>query len=214
MPIEHTVVKEDSAKVSNDVDDEEDSALLGSHGQVATILVASHRMSLARFHQGFPDLCRAAEDGVGRVDGESEDEENHEQDDGMNVVGKECRLDATEDSVEHHAHWQKETSCSCRDAGQGRDYSAATGQQHGRDQKVGGERESHEDAMSNGAISRTNNLQVSVRVWSSAFQLNGDCSEQYDLHSRARGIPERPAYAVLVGTNYKSISIVFEEINA
>lgn len=52
-----TVIAEDSAKVSYNVDDKEDGSFSGSHGEIASFGVSLNRMPLPCFNQKIVDLA-------------------------------------------------------------------------------------------------------------------------------------------------------------
>lgn len=147
---------------------------------------------------------------------EGKDEQNDDEHDGVDIVGKEGSLDATEDSIQDHANRKEEASCGGVHAGETGDYSRASSEQHSSDQDVRHQAKDDEDLgivhelrsncdsvrtyrMCNSSISRPDNFQESMRIWCSSLQLDRKRSKQDDLHSRTRSIPEGSGDTISIG---------------
>lgn len=68
------------------------------------------------------------------------------------------------------------------------DYSRATSQEHGSDENVGEKTEANVDAVSNAAISSSDDLKEGMRVRGPSLQLNGNGREENDLNGSTRSI--------------------------
>jgi len=113
-----TVVAEHSSEISDNVDDEEDSTLLGSHGEVAALSVAGDWMSLSGLNQQIEDLSWTAQDVARRVGCEGKCEKNDENDDSVGIVSQESSLDTTKHGVEHDTNREEETSSGSWNTGE------------------------------------------------------------------------------------------------
>jgi len=70
------VITEDGTKVTNDVDDEEDGAFLGSHGKITALGISFNWMSPSSFHQQVVDLSWRAKNVVTSISSKSKDQDN------------------------------------------------------------------------------------------------------------------------------------------
>ena len=175
--VRRTVVKKDSAEVSDEVDDEEDGAFLRTHSQVRTACVALHGMSFRSLNEEVVDFARRSGDFVGGVGCEGEGEDDDNNDDGVDVVSEEGGLDAAEERVEHHANGEQEASCCGWDAREIRSNCRAPGQEHGRYQDVGHEREGHVYEMRGDAVAGFDDFKEGVGVGGLALELDGERCE-------------------------------------
>ena len=192
------VVAEDGTEVPDNVDDEEDCALLGTHGKVATLGVTLNRMCLGSGHERVVNLGRATKDTAGGIGSEGEDEYDDEEHDGVGVVGQEGSLDTTEHGVKDDTDGEKEASCRSGNASQTSDHSGPARKQHGSDQDVGHETEDNVNAVCGGAISCADSLEEGVRVGSPTLELDSKGCKKNDLDSGSACVPERTANAILV----------------
>jgi hypothetical protein len=107
------------------------------------------------------------------------------------VLTQEGCLDATEHGVNDNSDWKQEASSGSWNSSQGMYDSATAAQQHGRHEDIRAEAENDVNCMRDSAIASSDDFQERMRVGSATLQFNGQCSEQNDLDSSSRGIPER-----------------------
>jgi hypothetical protein len=96
-----SIVAEHGAKVTDDVDDEEDGTLLGPHCKIGTSSVSRYRMSGGGLDEQVKDCFWRAEDLACSIGGKGEDHDDDEQHDGVHVVCEERSLDTTEHGVDN-----------------------------------------------------------------------------------------------------------------
>lgn len=65
-------------------------------------------------------------------------------------------------------------------------------------QDISTQSKEHERHMRPSTVSRSDNLQKSMRIGRLPLELNGQCRKQQDLHCRTARIPERARNSVLV----------------
>ena len=189
-----TVIAEDGTEVADNVDNEEDSTLLGLHGEVASASIVLNRMPLGGLNEEVVDLAGAADNAVcvttSGIGGERKDQNDDQNDDGVGIVGKEGSLDTTEHGIEDDTNWEQETSRSGGNTGQRSDDSRATSQQHGSDQDVCHQSKDDENEMGVDAITGLDDLKERMCVGSAALQLNCNGCKQNDLYRGTRRVPE------------------------
>jgi hypothetical protein len=95
-----SIVAEYSAKITDDVDDEENGALLGLHCQIGTSSVSRYRMSSGGLNKQVKDSFWRAKGLACSVGGEGKDHDDDEQHDGVHVICEESGLDTTEHGVD------------------------------------------------------------------------------------------------------------------
>lgn len=93
---------------------------------------------------------------VGR---ESKDEKDDEQDDSVNVVGKESSLDSTKHGVHDNTEGKKKTGCCRGHSSQGADDGGPASEQHGCYENVCEEPKGNVDEMSRLSIASTDSLE-------------------------------------------------------
>ena len=177
--------QEHRPEVSNEIDDEENGALLGPHGEVATLSVAINRVSLGSADKEVVDPSWGSGDMVRRVGSECEREKDDNDHHGVHVVGEESSFDTAKEGIQDDTDWKKETSGRGWHASQRSYNRRATCEKHCRDENVGHEREGNVDKMGGDSIASLDDLQKGVCIWGLAFELDGEgCEEDY-LHSRS-----------------------------
>ena len=102
------IVAKDGSKIANNVDDEEDGSLFGSHGEIRSAGIALDGMFPCSLHQKIKDSGRAPKNLVGSVGGEGEHEENNKNDHSVGVIGQKCSLDTAKHGVEYDTNWKEE----------------------------------------------------------------------------------------------------------
>ena len=156
-------------------------------------------MTLSRRDQEIVHGAGAAEEIAGGIRGEGEHEQDHQDHDGVHVIGQEGGLDTAEHGVEHDTDGQQETGGGGRHAGQGGHDGGAAGQQHGRHEDVGHQAEDDVDAVCRAAVARADRLEEGVGVGRLALQLDRQRGEEDDLHGGTAGVPERAGDTIAVG---------------
>jgi hypothetical protein len=159
-----SVIHEHGTKVANNVDDEEDGAILALHREVATTGIARHWLDCRKLVQTFVNDLGRAKNIAARICRECKCQENDEQDDRVHVVGQKRGLDPTKHGVHHDAERKEKASCSSRYASQGRDDGRSSGKQHGSDERVGEQAEGDVDEMRRGSIAGFNSFEECL-VW-------------------------------------------------
>ncbi|CRK11421.1 hypothetical protein BN1708_010152 [Verticillium longisporum] len=185
-----TVVKEDSAKVADNVDDEELSAALRAHGQVAAAGVAADGSLLGDLLQNVPHGTGRTQDAVGRVHDKGEDEDDDQDDERVDVVGDEGGLDTAEKRVHNDAEGEDEDGGSSRGPRQVLNDGSTARQQHGRDENVGEATEDDEDKVGNRSIAGSDDFEKGVCVGRLALEFDGESRKQDDLDGGTGGVPK------------------------
>mmetsp|Transcript_20102 Transcript_20102/g.45075 ORF Transcript_20102/g.45075 Transcript_20102/m.45075 type:complete len:498 (-) Transcript_20102:126-1619(-) len=127
---------------------------------------------------------------------EGEDQEHEEDHCGVHIGREECRLQTTVHGVDPAGEqWNQEGGPDLRHACQVRDGGRAAEQEHRGDDAIGHEGEADHDAVRHCPEPGLHDLHEGVHVGCTALHLNGQHSEEQDLHGGARGIPERPRHA-------------------
>ena len=104
-----SIVAEHSPEVSNDINDEEDGAFLGLHGQVAPTSVSGDGVICCGLDKQIKNSLGRAQDFASGIRREGEDEDDDEQHHGMYVIREEGCLDTTEHGVDYYTNWEQET---------------------------------------------------------------------------------------------------------
>lgn len=171
--VEIAVVQEHRSKVSDQIDHEELRSSLRPHGQVAPACIALERTLGRQVSENLPQSAGRANDIVRRVGGEGEGEDDDQEDQGVDVVRDESRLDATVEGVDDHTDGEEEHRRggwrSCEEL----DHSGAAGEQHGRDEDVGEAAEHDEDSVRYRSVSRPDDFKECMSVGSPSLQLDG-----------------------------------------
>ncbi|TLS22301.1 uncharacterized protein PpBr36_09872 [Pyricularia pennisetigena] len=184
------VVEKDGAEVADDVDDEEDGALPGLHRQIAAILVAVDGVAGCCLDEQVVHGRRGAKvfrRGVGR---EREYDDDDEQDEGVDPVGQDGRLQASDHGVGHNAHREKVNGGDGMHPGEGIDGGRAADDEHQRHQDVGDETKYHKGDVGGGAEPRLDDFEECVGIRCATLQLDGQGREKDDLDRGAARIPE------------------------
>lgn len=154
-----SIVHEDGTEVTNNVDNEEDRSILALHREVAATRIAWHRLRLCEFMKALIDSLGGAKSITTCISRERESEEDDQQDDSVNVVGKESGLDTSEHGVDDDTEGKEETSRCSRNTSQGRDDGRASSEQHGGDENVGEETESDVHEVSGRSVAGADGFQ-------------------------------------------------------
>lgn len=185
------IVAEDGAKVADNVDDEEDGSLAAAHGQERAAGVAVDGVELGGLHEEVVDCAGRAENVGGGIGGEGKDEDDHQDDNSVDIVcvlleplawirerfrltSQEGGLDTSKESIDHDTNGEQEASSGCGHASQSIDDSRATSEQHGGDQNVCEQAKARECQVGVDAVPSTNDLHcMAVRNCPSLVQ-DGD----------------------------------------
>ena len=212
MPV--GLVNKHGTEVTHDVDDAEDDAPLGDHGEVRTTAVVHNGaagLSIVRMHtvgavagrrgDGLELVIHGAGRAEGRVAGGVHEHDEGEQDDeddrGVDVGGHEGGLETTRHGVRDNTDGDQETRHHGVHAGQRVDGGGATEDQHRRDDDVREEAEVDEHLVRGGPPARVDDLAHSVRGGREALDLDREDAEKKHLDGGAGGVPERAGDAVL-----------------
>jgi hypothetical protein len=101
-----SIIAEHGAKVTNDVDNEENGTLLGPHCQIRTSSVSGNRMLSGSLDKQVKDGLWRAEHFAGGIGRKGKDHDYDEQHDGVHVIREECGLDTTEHGVDDDTNGQ------------------------------------------------------------------------------------------------------------
>ena len=210
------LVDEDGTEVTDNVDNSEDDAALGEHGEVGTTaVVVDGAAGLALVGQDtggavavlgshslkrIVDVARGAEGLLaGGVHEKDEGEEDDEDDRGVDVGRHEGRLEATCHGVRDDTDGDEETRGGLVHAGERVDSSGAAEDEHGGDDDVGEEAEVDEHLVRGRTPASVDDLAHGVRGGGVALHLDGEDAEEEHLDGGAGGIPEGTGDAVLEG---------------
>lgn len=154
-----TVVKVYGTKVSDQVDDEEDTTLTRLHGKITSLCISFDGMTSRSSLQRIVHSSRRSKNVVGSVRGKGEKEDDDQNDNGVDPISDEGRFDATEHGVQDDTNGKEETSCDRVHACQVLDDGTATCEKHGCNQNVGHETEGDEDSMRNSSVAGADGLE-------------------------------------------------------
>jgi len=105
-----SVVEVDGSEVTNQVDNEEDSALTRLHSEITSLRVALNRMASRGGQKGIVHSAGASKDLVGRVGSKGEKEDDDQNHHSVYPVGDEGSLDTAKHGVCYDTDWKQETS--------------------------------------------------------------------------------------------------------
>lgn len=172
-----TIIAEHCAKVTDDIDNEENGAFLRLHGEITSFCIPVYRMGLGCCHQQIVNLGWTPQIDVCCIGRESEDEDNDEDHNRVDIIREERRLDTAEHGVQNDSYRKQKARCWSRHSGEGSNDSRSAGEKHSSDQNVRHQAEHSENQMSVNTISCPDNFEEGMGVGSSSFELNGQGSE-------------------------------------
>ena len=167
------------SKVTNNVDDEEDSTLGRLHRQVRPASISINRMISSSLDQKVEDSTWRAKSAAGSICGECEDQDNDQKHEGVYPVSEEGSFDSSKHGVHHNSEREKETCCWSWHPSQGGDDSRASGEKHSSDQDVSHQAKHNEDDVSHGAITGLDDFEeglsgsVLLALWVSGRNVRG-----------------------------------------
>jgi hypothetical protein len=168
-----SIVHEDCAKVTNNVDDKENGTVLALHRKVAAASIARHWVGRSERAEALVDyLCRSKRVAAG-ISRERKCQENDEQNDGVDVVSQKGGLDSSEHGVDDNTKRQEETGCCGRHTSQRGDDGRSSSEQHGGDENVGKETERDVHEMGGSSISSLDSFQECLSLLATKMSLRG-----------------------------------------
>lgn len=118
-----SVIHKDGAEVTNDVDNEENGAILASKSEVASTSISRNGVGLYKLGESIVHSLRRPKHVTRGISCESKCQKDDEKDDCVNIVGQEGGLDSSEHGIDDNTEWEQEASSCSGDASEGVDDS-------------------------------------------------------------------------------------------